>query len=108
MNNIHDIATTWTEAMGVQHMIIGTKHGTIHPEAQDREDQGALHIQEYIGSNRGRGVQQMGRSGLGHHTMVRDVSVCLIVWLLFLRIKSHQLLDENLNHSVVGSNTCSG
>lgn len=45
MNNIHDIATSRTEAMGVQHMIIGTKHGTIHLEAQDREDQGALHIQ---------------------------------------------------------------
>lgn len=82
MNNIHDIATSRTEAMGVQHIIIGTKHGTIHLEAQDREDQGALHIQEYIGINRERGAHQMGRSGLGRQTMVREVTVFLIVRLL--------------------------
>lgn len=44
VDDIHDSATTWTWALGVQHKIIGTKRGIIQLEARDTGDQGALHI----------------------------------------------------------------
>lgn len=45
-NDIYVSESTWTGAIGVLHVILGTKGGIILIEARDLGDQGALHIQE--------------------------------------------------------------
>lgn len=70
MKDIYEHASTWTVAIEVLHVILGTQCGIILIEARDMEDQGALHIQEFHVRIQRLGIHQKAGSVLGRRTMV--------------------------------------
>lgn len=81
-------------------MMLGTKRGIIHFEARYMGCQGAQHIQEHHVRNRGPGINLMARNVLAPQTMVRQVSVLFIVWILQLTINFPKFLESNLEHAI--------